>query len=127
MFHAGDSRVYLRHAETFLQVTTDDVIAPGSGILTNCLGGEDRPTPVDVHLHTSDTRDSNAVLVCSDGLSDLVDVERLDLPAGISPVDGSAAGLVDGVTCPMAWFPRSVVSRQAGMVSGRFSNSIGVR
>lgn len=43
------------------------------------------------------------------------------------PSGGTAARVGDILTCPTPWFPGWVVSRQAGMVCGRFSYSVGVR
>lgn len=87
VFHAGDSRVYLRRSGVWEQVTRDDVVAPGSSMLTNCLGGEARFTEAEVHtsVHTWDGLDG--VLVCSDGLCDLVDPASVPLPDGVAAAD----------------------------------------
>ncbi len=92
VFHVGDSRVYLAsHDDGFEQATHDDVLAPGSGILTNCLGGESRMTTVDVHVTVVDRADVTAVAVCSDGLSDLVELKGRTLSEGTEPSDVVAA------------------------------------
>lgn len=90
VFHAGDSRVYLRQAGRYRQATRDDVLAPGSPILTNCLGGQDRFTPAEVHTGVHPWGDLDGVLICSDGLCDLVDPEELPLPTSVEPADLAA-------------------------------------
>jgi serine/threonine protein phosphatase PrpC len=86
--HVGDSRAYLFRAGALHRLTRDhtyaqllvDVgqLAPGDvassphrHLLTNALGG----TITDVHVDTDRLRleDSDRVLLCSDGLTDLVD------------------------------------------------------
>jgi PPM family protein phosphatase len=90
--HAGDSRAYLFRAGTLEQLTRDHTlaqhlvesgrIAPGSQeehrtshILTNYLGGPGRGGDADVHhLHLAD---GDRLLLCTDGLTDMVDDEEI--------------------------------------------------
>jgi serine/threonine protein phosphatase PrpC len=67
-FGVGDSRVYREQGGFLTMVSTDDR-APGGG-LTQCLGGAgDRPTP---RVAALDGPLTGRLLVCTDGLSDLV-------------------------------------------------------
>jgi protein phosphatase len=89
--HVGDSRAYLYRAHTLMRLTRDHTLGqllvdvgevePGSPkalrmrhILTNCLGGPSGGVTADVDLHLLE--DGDRVLLCTDGLSDIVgDVE----------------------------------------------------
>ena len=90
--HVGDSRAYLWHAGRLHRLTTDhtyaqmlvdsgqlepsEVAASGMGhILTNALGGATEPVKVDVDLLR--LADGDRVLLCSDGLTDLVDDDTI--------------------------------------------------
>ena len=99
--HVGDSRAYLLRAQrlhrltrdhTFAQMLVDcgqlepsEVESSGVGhVLTNALGGSTEAVDVDVDLARLENGDR--VLLCSDGLTDLVDDETirrvlLDSPA----------------------------------------------
>ncbi|MBV8266105.1 MAG: serine/threonine-protein phosphatase [Planctomycetaceae bacterium] len=92
VLHAGDSRAYLFRAGTLEQLTHDHTlaqslvesgrIAPGSSearrtshILTNYLGGRGGGGDADVHhLHLAD---GDRLLLCTDGLTDMVDDEEI--------------------------------------------------
>ncbi len=88
--HAGDSRAYLHHAESaeLIQITRDHTVAQAMAdagqipvnqvkthqrrhVLTNCLGGTSAGVQAD--FHGLRLRDGDRLLLCSDGLSDLVD------------------------------------------------------
>ena len=85
VFHVGDSRVYVRRGNAFEQVTRDDVLPQNPAIITNCLGGADRSTPIEVHTATLDSRVVVGLLMCTDGLSDMIAVDRVQMVAGIQP------------------------------------------
>jgi protein phosphatase len=88
----GDSRVYRLSAGRLLQVTTDDSWAstilaqdpslkpadiarhPMRNVLTNVLGG--RPT-VEVRVSEHTLRDGDVLLLCSDGLHNVMDLEAI--------------------------------------------------
>ena len=86
--HVGDSRAYLFRQRKLAQLTRDHTLAQAAmdlGVpvlshswyhaLTNCLGAADRPAQAEFHhLHLSD---GDHLLVCSDGLSDMVPDEQI--------------------------------------------------
>ena len=81
--HVGDSRAYWFHQGNLTQVTHDHTLAQeclDAGMpvpskswrhkLTNCLGGHDQELRVEFHhLHLGD---GDQLLLCSDGLTDMV-------------------------------------------------------
>jgi PPM family protein phosphatase len=90
--HVGDSRAYLLRAGNLLRLTRDHTyaqllvdtgqLAPGDvagsshrHVLTNALGG----SSADVHVDTDrlQLEDGDRLLLCSDGLTDLVDDESI--------------------------------------------------
>ncbi|MFO0952064.1 MAG: protein phosphatase 2C domain-containing protein [Isosphaeraceae bacterium] len=92
VMHAGDSRLYLYRDGLLTQLTHDHTIgqalvdaglaAPGSAeakrrrhALTNCLGGPNLSVEVDVGHFT--LRDGDRLVLCTDGLTDLVDDPKI--------------------------------------------------
>jgi protein phosphatase len=90
--HVGDSRAYLLRAgglhrltkdHTYAQMLVDcgkleacDIATSGLGhVLTNALGGSSEHVDVDVDLLRLEDRDR--LLLCSDGLSDLVEDDTI--------------------------------------------------
>jgi protein phosphatase len=86
--HVGDSRAYLYHQGNLMQLTHDDTLAQqclDAGLpvpsrswhhkLTNCLGGSDKELHVEFHHLRLD--DGDQLLLCTDGLSDLVSDEEI--------------------------------------------------
>ena len=86
--HVGDSRAYLFHGGILTRLTRDhtkaqDALDAGVPVasqswyhaLTNCLGGAGQPLWVDFHhLHLAD---GDQLLLCTDGLTDLVSDEEI--------------------------------------------------
>lgn len=106
-FNAGDSRVYRYRNGWLKQLTRDDTLADiairsgamsfneatdshDSHVLTNCLGKREFTLAVNAG---PTLRDGDRLLVCSDGLYDMVDDERL--AALLAQMD---AALQDGAT-----------------------------
>jgi protein phosphatase len=86
--HVGDSRVYFAHRDEFYQLTRDHTCAQAFAdlgliqpeevlthrfrhVLTRAMGAGD--TPVEADLHRVRLSDGDQVLLCSDGLSEMVD------------------------------------------------------
>ncbi len=89
-FNAGDSRCYVFKRGALTQVSVDDRMK-GGGLL-QCLGGFQEPVPMYVHTHS--VQGDATILLCSDGLSDLVaDNEICSILS--SPAANPAQALVD--------------------------------
>ncbi len=73
-FGAGDSRVYLEHGGYLALISTDD--RGPSGGLTQYLGG--RVDGSELSPAVEPLAAAGRVLLCSDGLSDLVDLETME-------------------------------------------------
>jgi protein phosphatase len=111
VMHAGDSRAYLfrdgrllrlTHDHTMGQILVDSGVAePGSPaarkmshVLTNCLGGPDQPVTVDVSRHRLQHGDT--LLLCSDGLTDMLsDPEIADVLGRLLPCTETADALLN--------------------------------
>lgn len=79
--NVGDSRVYLHRPQTLFQVSEDDISDIGIGasharsshVITQALGGASVRTSISPHLQTGPPlAASETLLVCSDGLTDMV-------------------------------------------------------
>jgi protein phosphatase len=86
--HAGDSRAYLFRAGYLTQLTRDQTLAQAfrdlgmpvrsrswRHVLTNCLGAQDHE--VEVEFHHFPLADGDRLLLCTDGLTDLVPDEEV--------------------------------------------------
>jgi protein phosphatase len=90
--HAGDSRCYLYTGKKLQQLTQDHTMTaemvrrgiitpqaqanhPWRHVVTNILGGNDRG--VRAELHSLDLHDRDVLLLCSDGLTDMVPEDRI--------------------------------------------------
>jgi serine/threonine protein phosphatase PrpC/LysM repeat protein len=89
--HVGDSRIYLFRRHTLTLLTEDDSLVqqmlreglitpeqalhhPQKNILSQCLGPHQNPTP---HIGQTKLRPKDIVLVCTDGLSNLLSQDEL--------------------------------------------------
>jgi protein phosphatase len=108
--HVGDSRAYLSHADRLVQLTRDHtlaqrlveagVLAPEEAqssrlrnVLTNALGGQ-----LGVHADVYNLRlsDGDRLLLCSDGLTDMVPDDRIaEVLRGHPDPDGACAALIE--------------------------------
>jgi protein phosphatase len=99
--HVGNSRAYLFHAGVLMRLTRDhtkaqDCLDTGVPVasrswyhtLTNCLGGAGQP--VRVEFHHFRLADGDELLLCTNGLTDLVPDKEIAevLLRGASPRDG---------------------------------------
>jgi PPM family protein phosphatase len=109
--NVGDSRLYLLRRGKLEQLTQDDSWAatilahdprvkpadlahhPMRNVLTNVLGAREQ---VDVHLTEHDLEADDVMLLCSDGLHGVLDLEQLRVILQSTPdVDNAARALVD--------------------------------
>jgi PPM family protein phosphatase len=82
-FNVGDSRVYRIDQGALVQLSTDDTPGPKladgrtaaltSNLVTQSLGGAYQVAGIDPHVLSEPLEDSARYLICSDGLSDLLD------------------------------------------------------
>lgn len=110
VFHAGDSRVYRFRNSALKQLTSDDSVvglavqaghitqeeaqkSPVRNTITNCLG----QTTFQLHVQAGpELRDRDVLLVSSDGLHGLVDVDQLEATMSApGTVETMANNLVD--------------------------------
>ena len=105
IFNVGDSRAYKRVGSRLLQLSRDDSVSPsgpgraaGSHALMQSLGGSTRmigPTP---HILRMPFAGEDALLLCSDGLSDMLSDEEI---VGVwrcnegDPAEGLVAAALD--------------------------------
>jgi protein phosphatase len=129
VFHAGDCRCYLLRGSTLRQLTADHTMAaemarrgmigaedvphhPYRHVVTNVLGGNE--TGVQVDVQRDDLAEGDILLLCSDGLTDMLDDQHIKaiLKAETNPqaacerlvVEANAAGGKDNVTAIVARF-----------------------
>jgi serine/threonine protein phosphatase PrpC len=82
-FNVGDSRVYRIDEGALVQLSTDDTPGPKladgrtaamtSNLITQSLGGAYQPAGIEPHVLSEPPEHGARYLICSDGLSDLVD------------------------------------------------------
>ena len=84
--NCGDSRIYRFRDNTLIQLSTDHSFANLYGVeyhtsaITNCIGAGCTTTFIDLQDITDDIRKGDVFLICSDGMTDMVDdchIERL--------------------------------------------------
>jgi serine/threonine protein phosphatase PrpC len=78
-FNLGDSRVY-RHRDGRLEQLSVDHVPPGarSGVITQSLGGSFAFMPISPHIGAEDLAVPSRWLLCSDGLSDMLDLDEIE-------------------------------------------------
>jgi serine/threonine protein phosphatase PrpC len=77
-FNIGDSRVYSHSNGELTRLSIDDVRLP-SGALTQSIGGTPGilPQKIETHLGNRTIGKNEILLICSDGLTDMVDEDEL--------------------------------------------------
>lgn len=111
IFNVGDSRAYLVSGSELRRVSRDHTPdRPTSGArshaLTQSLGGTLSPVPLAPHITTFDPEVVDTVLLCSDGLTDMVEDDEIEALLQRSPDDPTRtlldaaldAGGLDNVT-----------------------------
>ena len=111
-FNVGDSRVYSVRPEYLRQLSMDDVPAgsAGSGRITQALGGADSFMEIVPHIGSEATRAGRRYLLCSDGLTDMLELATIE--SALAKDDGAlveellrrtlAAGARDNVSIVVA-------------------------
>ena len=81
--NCGDSRIYRLHGEELQQVSTDHSLNSmtgdkvHTGIITNCVGGGCQTSFIDMNECTDVVKPGDIWVLCSDGLSDMIDDEEI--------------------------------------------------
>lgn len=112
VFNAGDSRIYIQHQGELTQISEDDVV--GGNMLTQCLGGFVGPTWLDPHVREFDLPPGAKLLLCTDGLTDMVTDDNIAAILGSSSTDFAEllvqaaldAGGVDNVSAVVIELPQ---------------------
>lgn len=77
VFNVGDARVYQMVEGYLMLLSTDDRVSAESNLVTQSIGGAERPTGIDPHVVTLDAALGQTILICSDGLSDVVSFDSI--------------------------------------------------
>jgi protein phosphatase len=100
-FNVGDSRIYVSDGALLRQISEDQVV--GGNLLTQCLGGGRQFPPI-ASVSRVPLKARTRLLLCSDGLSDMVGDDQISAhlwsPDPATSLVGAAlaAGGVDNVT-----------------------------
>ena len=83
--NCGDSRLYRFRDGSLEQLTTDHSLnnmlgsTQHSSIITNCIGGGCKNSYIDIVRMTDDIKPADVYLLCSDGLSDMLNDQHLEI------------------------------------------------
>lgn len=113
-FNAGDSRIYFLRGRSFSMLTKDDTQAqmfvdagllsksqsagsPMKHMLTQYIGMDSAERDLDIHVrHSARLSPGDRVLICSDGVTDMLDDRSIEDILRESPdARGAALGLID--------------------------------
>lgn len=81
--NCGDSRLYQLRNGVLSQLTTDHSLSnllgetQHSNVITNCIGGGCKTSFIDLKCCTTEVQNSDLLLLCSDGLTDMVTDSQL--------------------------------------------------
>lgn len=87
--NCGDSRLYRLRCGKLTQVTTDHSLSnllgetKHSNVVTNCIGAGCNSSFLDILDFTSDIQHGDTYMLCSDGMSDMVDDTSIEQLLGI--------------------------------------------
>lgn len=141
-FNVGDSRAYLLRGREILQQSVDHTLGAGPGpharshLLTQSLGGTSRRSALAPHVMRTRLTEGDALLLCSDGLTDMLnDEEILDVlfrdaqnPARALTAAAVDAGGRDNVTVIVIGRARIERASNAGLIGvGRSDTWVGGR
>lgn len=94
--NCGDSRLYLYRDGSLSQITVDHSLntlvgeSKHSNIITNCIGAGCTTSYIDIYDFTNDVMPGDTLLMCSDGLNDMISDETI---ASIIQTGGDATQL----------------------------------
>ncbi|HEV2069999.1 MAG TPA: protein phosphatase 2C domain-containing protein [Acidimicrobiales bacterium] len=94
VFNVGDARAYHFSQGYLMLATVDDRADPASAVVTQSLGGGDRPRAIDPHIAEVSLGDGDRLLLCSDGLSEVVPFGAIEEVLGGVTLDHAAAVLL---------------------------------
>jgi serine/threonine protein phosphatase PrpC len=138
VFNIGDSRVYTRNGRFLRLLSTDDTTARVAGhertgqvshALTQCLGGARNFEPVSPHVLTLPLGKQARFLLCSDGLTDMLDQDAIEACLRDDPVATAddlfaasmAAGGDDNISIIIADYEAD--TKRTGRATERFALS----
>ena len=81
--NCGDSRFYRLHNGELKQLTTDHSLSQMMGrkehssLIVNCIGGGCKESYIDIEKCTDEVEVGDVLLLCSDGLTDMIDDETI--------------------------------------------------
>ena len=81
--NCGDSRLYRLHNGELTQITTDHSLSQmlgkkeHSSLIVNCIGGGCKQSYIDIENFTDQIEVGDVLLLCSDGLTDMIDDETV--------------------------------------------------
>lgn len=87
IFNVGDSRIYMQHQGELTQISKDDGV--GGNMLTHCVGGFVRKTRLDPHVREFCLPPGAKLLLCTDGLTDMVADHHIAAILGSSNPDNT--------------------------------------
>jgi serine/threonine protein phosphatase PrpC len=103
--NVGDSRIYRWRAGELTQLSVDDTPGPKladgrtaartTPVLTQSLGGQPEPVPVDAHAEADAPQAGDAYLLVTDGLTDLVGRDAIAARLRDQPGDAAVTALLD--------------------------------
>src|SRR5579885_2241377 len=92
-FNIGDSRLYRFRGGELTQVSIDDTPAgPRTGMLTHCLSGAMHGAPVRPHVGDFPAAGGLRLLLCSDGLTDMLEDADIADCLSLPPAEAVAEG-----------------------------------
>jgi serine/threonine protein phosphatase PrpC len=95
IFNIGDARVYHYSGGYLMLVTVDDRSDPASHAVTQSLGGSTRPTAIAPHLSQVGLSQGDRLLLCSDGLTEVVGFDSIQDAVGTLEPTEAAGALLD--------------------------------
>lgn len=81
--NCGDSRLYRLHNGELTQITTDHSLSQmlgkkeHSSLIVNCIGGGCKQSYIDIENFTDQIEVGDVLLLCTDGLTDMIDDETI--------------------------------------------------